>query len=193
MRPSLRAMACALAFACAAAPSRAAPKQDFDREIARQKKELDELLASNRKKAPQANGALDKAARHIFGHRVDDVVGLKRFGDDLAAVTAILDKSVGPLIATHRDVSNHIDPQPWRVAMTNATVEKLDIGRNIGEQRVQGFVEQFKAGELRIAQIDDDAAALRTLDTRRADGVLEPRGLILRGRRSGLGFASEHG
>jgi septal ring factor EnvC (AmiA/AmiB activator) len=68
-------MACALAFACAAAPSRAAPKQDFDREIARQKKELDELrdrlrseqkeLSNLREQKESTLGTLEKLQGNI--------------------------------------------------------------------------------------------------------------------------------
>ena len=68
---------------------------------------------------------------------------------------------------------DHVDPQPRLVATADAAVEQVDVRRDFGEQRIERFVEQFKARKLGVAQFDDDAGAFRGLDPRLPDRLLE--------------------
>ena len=70
---------------------------------------------------------------------------------------------------------DHVDPQPRRVAATDAAVEQLDLGRDFGKQRIERLVEEFETRDLGVAQIDDDAGALGRLDARLAHGLFQGR------------------
>ena len=64
------------------------------------------------------------------------------------------------------DMGDGVDPQPRRVAAADAAVEKLDLRRDFGEQRIERLVEQFEPRELGVAQIDDDARCARPTSMR---------------------------
>jgi hypothetical protein len=61
---------------------------------------------------------------------------------------------VDALVTSHGDVGDGIDPQPRRLAPADAAVEKIDLCRDFGEDRIERFVEQFEPGKFRIAQVD---------------------------------------
>src|SRR5947208_3463266 len=60
-------------------------------------------------------------------------------------------------------------------------VEQVYFRRDFGKQRLQRLVEQFEPGDFRIVQIDHDTAALRGIDPRLAQGLLEPLRLLFFG------------
>ena len=78
-------------------------------------------------------------------------------------------------LSPHRHVSDHVDPQPRRVAGDDAAIEQVDFGWNVSEDAVERLVEQFEPGDLGIAQVDDDPGALGQIDARLPQGFLEPR------------------
>ncbi len=121
--------------------------------------------------------ALDEAARHIAGDGLDDIRNLVRLGQHTPADAGVMQEAVHALVAAHRDMRDGVDPQPRRVAATDAAVEQIDLGRNFGEQRIERLVEQFETGKFGIAQIDDDAGALGGLDARRVHGLFQGRWL----------------
>src|ERR1700710_1816271 len=73
--------------------------------------------------------ALDHAARDIVGDGIDDGRDLMRFRDHDAAKAGVLYKAVDALVAAHRDMRHHVDPQPRGFALADAAVEQGDLIR----------------------------------------------------------------
>ena len=103
----------------------------------------------------------------------DDFVDLGGFRQHLAAVAGVLHETVLALVAPHHDMGDDVDPQPRLVAMADAAIEQFDVHRNFGEQRIERLVEHLKTRQLGVAQFDDDAGALRGLDPRLPDRLLQ--------------------
>ena len=120
--------------------------------------------------------ALDHAARHIIGNGVDDSGDIMGLGDHDAAEPGVLHEAIDALVAPHHHMRHHIDPQPRRIALADAAIEQVDLVRHLGKQRVQRLVQNFEPGHFSIAQIDDDAGAIRGLDPRLAQGIAQPNG-----------------
>ena len=140
--------------------------------------------------ARQRTLAFDHPPRNVARHRTLELRHLVRFGEHRAAVTRVLDETVLPLVAAHLDMGDDVDPQPRRVTPADAAVEQVDVGRDFGEHRIERLVEQFEAGNVGVAQIDDDAGALGCFDARLAHGFLQR---LRRPGRFRLGFlASKH-
>ena len=85
---------------------------------------------------------------------------------------------------------DHVDPQPWHVALAHAAVEQFDVFGNVLERRVEFVIEQFEPRHLGVAQIDHHGRALGRFDARFAHGVLERIRRFRRGRL--VFFASPH-
>ena len=127
--------------------------------------------------------ALDQPLRQIFGHRVDHLADVDALGQHLAAIAAVLQEPVDPLVAAHGDVRDRVDPQPRGVAPADAAVEQVDVVRQFREQRVERLVQELEPRHLGVVQVDHDAGALGLFDPRLAQGVLQPPGFPgLRGR-----------
>ena len=115
------------------------------------------------------------------------------FGENPAADAGIVQESVDALVAAHGDMRDGVDPKPWRVTATDAAIEQVDLWRNVGKERIERFVEEFKTGNFRVMQIDDDAGAFRRLDARLMHRLLQRRvRFTLACRRSGFAFATPH-
>ena len=71
-------------------------------------------------------------------------------------------------------MGDHVDPQARRVAARDAALEQLDLGRDVGEQRVERLVENLEPRDLGVVQIDHDAGTLGHVDARLAHRLLEP-------------------
>ena len=71
-------------------------------------------------------------------------------------------------------MGNHVDPQSRRFALAQAAIEQIDLSGNLREQRIERFIEDLEPGDLGVAQIDDDAGAIRSLDPRLAQRVAQP-------------------
>src|SRR6202030_425291 len=69
--------------------------------------------------------ALDQPPGDVFRHRAGHFLDVGGFGDHAPAVTGVLDEPIDALIAAHRDVGDHIDPQPRRIAFGDAALEQL--------------------------------------------------------------------
>jgi len=67
-----------------------------------------------------------------------------------------------------------VDPQPRRIALADAAIEQVDLIRDLREQRIERLVQNFEPGDFCIAQIHDDAGAIRGLDPRPAQGIAQP-------------------
>jgi hypothetical protein len=64
-----------------------------------------------------------------------------------------------------------IDPQPRNVAAADTAIEQLNVAGNILEQRIERLIEQLEARNVGIAQIDNDAGALGSLDAGLAHSI----------------------
>ena len=124
---------------------------------------------------------LDQPLRQIFGHRLDHLRNVRRLGQHLAAIAGVLQEAVHPLVAAHVDMGDRVDPQPRRLAPTDAAVEQIDPGGNFGEHRVERLVQQLKPGDLGVVQIDHDACALGLIDACLPQRFLESLWLRLLG------------
>ena len=124
--------------------------------------------------------ALDDAARDIFCDGLNDVVGRRRLGEDHWPVACILHKAIGAPVARHRDMRDHIDPQPRRLAARDAAIELLEVARNFRVKRIERFVEEFEPRDFRIVQFDDNGAAFGGFDARLPHGLAQARRLLLR-------------
>ena len=117
--------------------------------------------------------ALDQPARDIAGDRAHDFRHFVAFGQHGAAIAGVLHETVLPLVAAHLDMGDDVDPQPRHVAPADAAVEQFDAGRDVVEQRIERFVQQFEPRQFGVVQIDDDGRTLGRLDARLAHRVLE--------------------
>ena len=109
-----------------------------------------------------------------------------RFRDHDAAEAGVLHKAIDALVAAHRDMRHHVDPQPRVFALADAAIEQVDALGNLFEQRIQRLVQDFQPGHLGVAQVDHDAGAIRRLDPRLPQGVAQPHRLF--SRRIGRGI-----
>ena len=121
--------------------------------------------------------ALDHAARDIIGDGIDDHGHVMRFRQHDAAEAGVLHEAIDALVAAHQHMRHHVDPQPRRFALADAAVEQVDLFRNLGEQRIERFVQDLKPCDFGIAQFDDDAGAIGGLDPRLAQRIAQPRRL----------------
>ena len=97
------------------------------------------------------------------------------------AEAGVLHETVHALVASHQDVRDHVDPQPRRFALADAAIEQVDLFRHLREQRIERLVQDFEPRHLRVAQIDDDAGAIGSLDPRLPQGVAQPHWFAFRG------------
>jgi hypothetical protein len=67
-----------------------------------------------------------------------------------------------------------IDPQPPRLAAADAAIEQIDLFGDFLEQRVERLVQELKAGDLGVVQVDDSGAALGLVHARLAQRVTQP-------------------
>ena len=118
--------------------------------------------------------ALDHAARDIIGDGIDDRRDIVGFGDHDAAEARVLHEAIDALVAAHHHMRHHVDPQPRRVALADAAIEQIDLIRHLREQRIERLVQNFEPGDFGVAQIDDDAGAIRGLDPRLAQRIAQP-------------------
>ena len=118
--------------------------------------------------------ALDHAARDIVGNGIDHHGHVVGFGEHDAAEAGVLHEAVDPLVASHQDVRDDVNPQPRRFALADAAIEQVDLFRHLREQRIERLVQDFQPGDLGIPQFDDDAGAIGSLDPRLAQGVAQP-------------------
>jgi hypothetical protein len=121
----------------------------------------------------QGSLTLDQPTRDIPGDRVDHggyLVGLRQNG---TPVPRILHEAILSLVATHLDMSNHVDPKPRHITLAHAAVEQVHVTRHILEQRIESFIEQIQARNVSVTQVHDDAGALGRFDARVAHGVLQ--------------------
>src|SRR5262245_48687513 len=144
------------------------------------------VMGDQRRVAFEQALAFDQPARHVFGHRIHEVGDLARLGEHAAAIARVLQEAVDALVAPHRHVGDHVDPQTRRIARHQPAVEQVDIGRELGEHRIERLVQQLEPRGLGVAHVDDDGGALRDLDTRLAHRLPEPRWRAR--RRSRIGF-----
>ena len=98
-----------------------------------------------------------------------------RFRNQDAAETGVLHEAISALVTAHHNVGDDIDPQPGRFALADATVEQIDAVRNLRKQRIQRFAQNFEPGDFRIAQVDDDAGTIGSLDARLAERIAQSR------------------
>ena len=112
----------------------------------------------------------DGSGRHRWwdGTRwTGDHVDLSGLGQHPAAMPRVLQKTVDAPVMRHCDMCEHVDPQPRRLAARQAAIEKLDLHGNLGEDRVQRFIQDVKPRELRVVQVQHHAGAIRSFDPRR--------------------------
>jgi hypothetical protein len=136
---------------------------------------------------------LDEPLRDIARDRGGDLIGFMGFRHDRAAVAAVLDEAVHALVAAHGDMGHHVDPQARRIAPADAALEQLDVVRDICEQRIERFVEQFEPRQFGVAQVDHNGIALGALDAGLAHRLPQPGRIPLLGLRHGLTLSAPHG
>jgi len=56
-----------------------------------------------------------------------------RLCQHLAAEAGVLHETIEPLVASHRNMRDDVDPQPRRVALADAAIEQVDAIRNLCE------------------------------------------------------------
>ncbi len=86
--------------------------------------------------------------------------------EHMPADAAVVQEAVAALVAAHGDMRHRVDPQPRRLAATDAAIEQIDVGRNFREQRIERLVQQLEPRHFGVAQVDDNAGALGGLDAR---------------------------
>jgi len=118
--------------------------------------------------------ALEQALRQIFGHRVNDLGDVDRFGEYLAAVARLLQEPVHAFVGAHAHMGDGIDPQPRRLAAADAAIEQIDLFGDFLEQRVERLVQKLEPGDLGVVEVDDDGAALGLIHARLAQRVPQP-------------------
>ena len=69
-----------------------------------------EIARAGRQAVGKRALALEQALRQLFGHRVDDLGDIDRFGEHLAAVARLLQQPVHPFVGAHAHVGDGIDP-----------------------------------------------------------------------------------
>ena len=124
--------------------------------------------------------ALDHAAGDIVGDGIDDDRDVMRLGYHDAAETGILHEAVDALVAAHQHMRDHVDPQPRRLALADATIEQVDLFGDLREQRIERLVQDLEPGHLGIAQFDHDAGAVGGLDPGLPQRIAQPVGRMLR-------------
>ena len=116
---------------------------------------------------------LDQAACDVVRHRIDHHRHIVGLGYHDAAETRVLRKTIDALVAAHRNMRDRIDPQPRRVALADAAIEQIYASRNFLEQRIERFIENLKPGDFSVAQVDNDAGAIRGFNPGLAQGVAQ--------------------
>jgi hypothetical protein len=119
--------------------------------------------------------ALDHAARDISGDGSDDGGHVVRLGNYNAAEAGVLHEAIDALVAPHHNMRHHVDPQPRRLALTDAAIEQVDPFRDLRKQRIERLVHDLEPRHLGIAQLDDDAGAVGGLDPGLTQRVAQPR------------------
>jgi len=117
--------------------------------------------------------AFDQAASDVFRYHIDDIGACGRFRQHLAPEPRILDEAVNALVASHLDMRDGIDPQARSVAARQTAIEQVNTIRNFRKHWIELFIEELKARNLGVPQIDDHAGALRRLDAGVAHGVAQ--------------------
>jgi hypothetical protein len=69
---------------------------------------------------------------------------------------------------------DHVDPQPRRIALADTAIEQVDLFGDLREQGVERLVEDFQPRHFGVAQIDDDAGAVGSLDPRLPQCIAQP-------------------
>ena len=84
-------------------------------------------------------------------------------------------------------MGDDVDPQPRRIALADAAIEQIDLGRDLREQRIERLVENLQPRHLGVAQVDDDAGAVGGLDPRLPQRIAQPdRARLAGGMVSGI-------
>ena len=92
------------------------------------------------------------------------------------------------------DTERHKAAVDADLAAAQAAVEKIDVGGNFLEDRIERLVEQFKPRQFGVAQFHDHAHALGAFDACGAHGLLQPLRRLRRrrGSRTGIPFFTPH-
>ena len=146
------------------------------------------LLGNNRlrhRSRDQRVFALHHAARDIVGDGVDDRRHLVRLRDHDAAEAGVLHKAIDALVAAHRDMRDHVDPQPRVLALADAAIEQIDLIRNLREQRIERLVQDLQPRHFGVAQIDHDTGTVGRLDPRLPQRIAQADRTLIAG---GLAF-----
>src|SRR5690606_17801177 len=88
--------------------------------------------------------ALEQTPRHIARHGADDFRNLVALGQHGAAVARILHETILAFVAAHLDMGDNVDPEPRGLAPADATVEQLDLFRNVRKQGIERLAEQLQ-------------------------------------------------
>src|SRR6185437_4063480 len=110
--------------------------------------------------------ALDHAAGDIIGDGIDDRRHVARFRKHDAAIASVLQEAIDALVASHHHMRNHVEPEPRRLTIADATLEQVDIVGHLRKQRIELLVQDFEPGDLGVTEIDDHAGAIGGLDPR---------------------------
>src|SRR6202012_5563984 len=93
-----------------------------------------------------------------------------------AAKAGVLHKAVDTLVASHHDMCDHVDPEPRRLALADASIEQIDLVRHLRKQGIERLVEYLQPPDFGVSQVDDHPGAVRRLDPRPMQGIAQAYG-----------------
>jgi hypothetical protein len=70
-------------------------------------------------------------------------------------------------------MGDHVEPEPRMLAAADTPVEQIDLGGDVGEQRIERLIQDFETRQFGVAQLHHDAGAFGGFDPRLPDSLLE--------------------
>jgi hypothetical protein len=110
--------------------------------------------------------------RHIARDRLNDRLHVERLRQHPPPVRRVEQEPVGALVARHRHMRHHVDPEARLGPRPHPPVEQVEmLARHPLEHRIDRLVQHCKSRGFGVAQFDNDGGTLRRLDTRRTHRI----------------------